>query len=256
VTLDFVITNTGTIKVEANSNIRFIRQDSNNYSIINNSGGTTEINYGSTVTIPSGGIYRQNGGIFQTKGDPMSGAGTVYFYGKSQFAGGSLYVNRDAPGFGTLDFGNNDVTFSGSLVIYLKLDGSSPMSNPGGDAIDVDGAATLTIDNSGTNKPKLNLKTLNAQPPENWAYDVIWAPNLVGTFDSSTPETQGSSTPAGGYSTSYPTTDPRKIRVTALGGEIEELPPPPPPPPPPLKQCRGVGRCASWIFRVVEAWGA
>jgi hypothetical protein len=131
---------------------------------------------------------------------------------KSLFSGGSLYVNRDA-GFGSLLFGRNDLTFSGSLVVYLWVDGTSPAAIPDGDQISLDGANTFTIDNSGTSEPSLVVTTVGGPPAAGWAFDLIIAPNLVGTFDPLQVSFQGN-TPAGGYTVSYPFGPPRSVRIT------------------------------------------
>jgi hypothetical protein len=92
--LDYVVTNTGTIEVTANSNIRFTRADTNNNSVINESGGTVKLHYGVHVN-SSGGRYYQKGGVFETHGQPASGSGSVFFEMKSRFESGSLYSEQE-----------------------------------------------------------------------------------------------------------------------------------------------------------------
>jgi hypothetical protein len=64
--LDYVLTNTGTVQFTPFSDLFFTRKDSNNNSIINNTGGALQLSYSATVR--AAGAYLQNGGAFQTIG--------------------------------------------------------------------------------------------------------------------------------------------------------------------------------------------
>jgi hypothetical protein len=131
-------------------------------------------------------------------------------------------VNKN-DGLGTLEFGNNDVTFAGSIFIYMEVDGSSSPSLPYGDQINVSGASQITIDNSGINKPTLVVKTLHGAPMADWSFDLMNAPNLVGTFATGHVIFNGF-TPDNGYDVSYPAGPPRKVRITSLGGDAGDPP--------------------------------
>lgn len=207
--VEFVFINTGILRVTSGSNLRFTKTDSNNYSLINKSPGIVELHYGSFVRAT--GAYKQEGGVFETHGD-ANGFGSVYFLMPSDFLGGVLHVNKDG-GFGTLQFGANNVKFAGALMVYLEVDGASP---PGagatGDQINLDGGATLTIDNSQPNKPTLVVTTLRGVPPPGWSFDLINTPILVNTFADVI--FAGQFTPQGGYTVSYPPGPPREVRIT------------------------------------------
>lgn len=210
--LDYVFTNTGTLQVTANSNIKFTRAGTDGNSLINNSTGTLDLYYGALISNNGTGAYTQNGGVFQTHGDPINHVGSVLFQMNSNFLGGSVRVNIDG-GYGTVEFGNNDVKLSGPVVVYLSLDGGSTDPNENGDELNISGAATLTIDNTGTSKPSLVITTESNQPAKGWHFNIFNAPHLVGQFDAASIVFQGA-TPPGGYTVSYPFGPPRAITLT------------------------------------------
>jgi hypothetical protein len=211
--LDYVVTNTGVFRVEAGSILHLTRQDANNYSLINQSGGTIDLYWDATVRANANGRFKQEGGTFQTRTPPESGYGVTTFQLKGDFLGGSVHVGVGI-GYGKLDFGNNDVKFGNSTTVYLDVDGNSPNGSETGDQIVVGGASQITIDNTGATKPTLVITTDSAQPAMGWQFDVMIAPNLVGTFDQANVSFLGFS-PPGGYTVSYPFGPPRSVRLTA-----------------------------------------
>lgn len=202
--LGFLFVNQGTLRLTHTSNLEFSRKNDIGLSVVNYTGATFELNPGTFVKAE--GRYLQHGGTFQTLGEAGSGAGSVFFYVESEFRGGALHVNKDG-GIGTLDFGSNALVFKESIVIYLDLDGTGP-GGQGGDQIS---AGTVTIDNSGTQKPGLHLKTHTAVPPQGWGFLIIFATSLTGTFDAARITYEGF-TPDGGYLIDYLDSPPR-VRV-------------------------------------------
>ncbi len=210
--LGYVLTNTGTFQVTAGSNLQFNSKDTNGYSLINQSGGTVALYNRSYVKgFDRTYMFDQTGGTFATYGTSV-GTGRAFFYMSSVFEGGNLYVNRDT-GFGSLQFGNNDATFKNAITINLSVDGSSAVGSEVADQISVTGASTLTIDNSGTTKPRLVITTLNAAPASGWAFDILTAPSLVGTFDAASITFTGSFSPPGGYTVTYPLSPSQTIHI-------------------------------------------
>lgn len=176
--LDFVFTNAGQIQFTPNSYLNFSRKDSDNFSLINSSGGSLLLNYGTHIAAL--GTYRQDGGQFKTFG-PDTGGGTVFFLVQSLFQGGTLDINADSSTIGSLSFGANDCTVAGSFTLRLKVDGST---NGNCDQIQISNAHQFKIDNTQTQQPILSVTTLNAVPPAGWTYNLVVAPVLTGTFNA------------------------------------------------------------------------
>jgi hypothetical protein len=211
--LNMVFINSGAFAVRPGSSLNFTQADKQGYSLYNHSGGVVTLDYGSSgAQVKGTGKYLQDGGIFGTQSLPEAGGtGQVSFLLKSEFVGGSVQPSSDS-GYSTVYFGNNDVTLGNSVTVYLHVDGSSQDPNEQGDQLKIDTASQLTIDNSGTNKPSLVITTDNAQPAAGWQFDLMIAPNLVGSFAAGNVTYQGS-TPAGGYTLSYPFGPPRSVRI-------------------------------------------
>ncbi len=198
-------------KVASFSSIKFTRKDAADYSLISKDGSAVDLYWGSIVRGIGG--YKHEAGVFSTYGHPVTGGGTAFFEMKSLFTGGTLYVNKDG-GFGTLEFGNNSVTLSGSIYVALRVDGSSPAGNPSGTQINLSGGATLTIDNTGAQKPRLNVTTVNAAPPVGWSFSLFNTPTLVGMFEVAQISYDGPFAPVGGYTATDVAGPPRQIRIT------------------------------------------
>jgi hypothetical protein len=209
--LDYIVSNTGTFSVEWFSTIHLTKQNADHYSLINQSGGTIDLYWGAVVRGSAGAKFKQEGGIFQTRSNLEAGPSVSTFLLKSEFLGGSVRVG-DLFGYSKLDFGNNDVKFANSTFIYLDVDGASAVGSEKGDQIVVSGASQITIDNTGATKPTLVIDTDHAIPAGNWQFDVMTAPNLVGSFDPNNITFTGF-VPPGGYTVSYPAGPPRSVRL-------------------------------------------
>jgi hypothetical protein len=205
--------NAGEFSAVPFSNLKFTGEDVDHIAFVNQSGGVITLGDGVSIKTTDTGRFNQTGGTFKVEGG--WGVGTVWFYMKSTFSGGSLIIAQDGS-YESLNFGNNDVTFSNTLSVYFYLDGSSPAATPVGSQLLIGGGSTLTIDNSQSNKPTLYVTTNNQAPVAGWAFDIIDTPNLSGQFDNII--FQGRLTDQNSYTVTYPGGPPRQVLLTRPGG--------------------------------------